>query len=257
MKCEQVRDLLDAYSLGAAEADEANAIEEHVADCVRCWSSLSEAQRAAASIALSTAFQRAPQSLRNRILDEAQRGERRVAPNLLQLARRLMPVGAGVVAAGAAASLGFAIFLQTEVSDLRSDNNQLVAEIETADARLSQQQQLLTVLSAPDFQQITLEARDPASPSTAVYQWSDSGGTAALLCNNLASLQQGQVYHVWLITEVDSYSAGSFQTWDGIGQLSMDLDDLPEHPIAIGVSIEDTDGAVKPGEMFLFAEFQQ
>ncbi len=26
---------------------------------------------------------------------------------------------------------------------------------------------------------------------------------------------------------------------------------------AIGVSIEDTDGAVKPGEMFLFAEFQQ
>ncbi len=56
---------------------------------------------------------------------------------------------------------------------------------------------------------------------------------------------------------MDSYPAGSFQTSDGIGQLSLDLDDLPEHPIAIGVSIEDTDSAVEPGELFLFAEFKQ
>ncbi len=257
MQCEQVRELLDAYALGAAEADEANAIEEHVADCARCWSSLNEAQRTAASIALSTAFQRAPQSLRNRIFDEAKQGERQLAPNLLGLARRLLPVGAGVVAAGAAASLGFAIFLQTEVSDLRSDNSQLVAEIETADTRLSQQQQLITVLAAPDIQQVSLEATDPASPATAVYQWSDSGGTGALLCNNLASLQQGQVYQVWFLTEGDSYPAGSFQTWDGIGQLSTDLDDLPQRPIAIGVSIEDAEGAAEPGELFLRAKFQQ
>ncbi len=67
MKCEQVRDLLDAYALGAAEADEANALEEHVADCVRCWSSLNEAQRAAASIALSTVLLRAPDMKLERI----------------------------------------------------------------------------------------------------------------------------------------------------------------------------------------------
>ncbi len=257
MECAQVSELLDAYALGAAEADEANAIEEHVADCVRCWSSLNEAQRATASLALSTALQRAPQSLRDRVIAEAERGERERAAKLLQLARRLLPVGAGVVAAGAAASLGFAIFLQTEVSELRSDNSQLVAEIETADARLSQQQQLMTVLAAPDVQQISLEATDPASPATAVYQWSISTGTSALLCNNLASLQEGQMYQVWFLTERDSYPAGSFHTWDGIGQLSMDLDDIPEHPAAIGVSIEDADGAAEPSDMFLFAEFQQ
>ena len=39
MDCDQVGELLDAYALGAAEADEAAALEEHVADCVRCWSS--------------------------------------------------------------------------------------------------------------------------------------------------------------------------------------------------------------------------
>ena len=68
--CEQIRDLLDAYALGAADAPEAAAIEEHVADCVRCWSSLEEAQRAAASLALSTVLQKAPPSLRSRVLED-------------------------------------------------------------------------------------------------------------------------------------------------------------------------------------------
>ena len=103
MDCDQVGELLDAYALGAAEADEAAALEEHVADCVRCWSSLNEAQQAAATIALSTAFQRAPASLRKRILAETERGERRGVPELLQFVRGLWPVGAGVVTAAAAA----------------------------------------------------------------------------------------------------------------------------------------------------------
>ncbi len=257
MDCERVRELLDAFALGAAEADEATAIEEHVADCVRCWSSLNEAQQTAASIALSTAFQRAPQSLRSRILAETERGESQAAPKLLQLARRLLPLGAGVVAAGAAASLGFALFLQSEVSDLRNDNDQLVAEIEDTGERLTEQQQLMTVLAAPDVQRITLESTDPASPAAAVYQWSGAAGEGALLCNNLSPLQEGQVYQVWFFTEGHSYPAGSFQTWDGIGQLSMDLTDLPEYPVAIGVSIEDADGADEPSELFLSGEFHQ
>ncbi len=67
MGCKEVRTLLDAYALGATEADEANAVEEHVGDCVRCWSSLNEAQRAAASIALATVLQRAPDMKLERI----------------------------------------------------------------------------------------------------------------------------------------------------------------------------------------------
>ncbi len=256
MDCDQVGELLDAYALGAAEADEAAALEEHVADCVRCWSSLNEAQQAAAAIALSTAFERAPASLRNRILAETERGERLGVPGLLQLARRLLPVGAGVVAAGAAASLTFAFFLQAEVDDLRDENDQLGAVVEDAGERLTEQQQLITVLAAPDFQQVTLDATDNTTSAGAVYQWSNSAGTGALLCNNLPAPQEGQEYKVWFLTQDHSYEAGSFQTWDGIGQLAMDLEDLPELPVAIGVSVEHVD-AQEPGEMFLLAEFDQ
>ncbi len=67
MECKEVRGLLDAYALGAAEADEANCVDLLVADCVRCWSSLNVAQRAAASIALSTVLQRAPDMKLERI----------------------------------------------------------------------------------------------------------------------------------------------------------------------------------------------
>jgi len=76
MDCEQVMELLDAYALGAADAHEAAAIEEHVADCVRCWSSLDAAQRVAASLALSTAQQKAPPSLLSRVLAETERRQR-------------------------------------------------------------------------------------------------------------------------------------------------------------------------------------
>ena len=274
MDCDQVRELLDAYALGAAEADEAARLEEHVADCVRCWSSLNEAQQAAATIALSTAFQRAPASLRKRILAETERGERRGVPELLQFVRGLWPVGAGIVTAAAAASLTFAFFLQTEVDDLRGENDQLSAvientgdrlteqqqlistEVETASERLTEQQQIMAVIVAPDVQQVTLDPTDSTTSAGAVYHSSDSTGTGALLCNNLPALQGGQEYKVWFLTQDHSYEAGSFQTWDGIGQLTMDLEDLPELPVAIGVSIEHVD-AREPGEMFLLAEFEQ
>ena len=274
MDCDQVGELLDAYALGAAEADEAAALEEHVADCVRCWSSLNEAQQAAAAIALSAAFQRAPASLRNRIVAETERGERLGVPNLMQLVRGLWPVGAGIVTAAAVASLTFAFFLQAEVDDLRDENDQLEAVVESTDARLTEQQetisteiesagerlteqqQIMAVLAAPDVQEVSLDATDHTTSAGAVYQWSNSAGTGALLCNNLPALQEGQEYMVWFLTQDHSYAAGSFQTWDGIGQLTMDLEDLPELPVSIGVSLEHVD-AQEPGQMFLLAEFDQ
>ncbi len=73
MECEQVKELLDAYALGAAEPEEAAALKEHLEDCARCWHSFSEAQRAAAAIALSADLCRAPESLRRNILAEVER----------------------------------------------------------------------------------------------------------------------------------------------------------------------------------------
>lgn len=76
MDCDQVKELLDAYALGAAEPEEAAALEEHMEDCARCWDSLSEAQRAAAAVAFSANLCRAPESLRRKVLAEIERMQR-------------------------------------------------------------------------------------------------------------------------------------------------------------------------------------
>jgi anti-sigma factor RsiW len=73
MDCEQVKELLDAYALGAVEPEEAAALEAHMEDCARCWHSFSECQRAAAAIALSANLCRAPESLRRSVLAEIER----------------------------------------------------------------------------------------------------------------------------------------------------------------------------------------
>jgi len=257
MDCEQVRDLLDAYALGAADAPEAAAIEEHVADCVRCWSSLEEAQRAAASLALSTVLQKAPPSLRSRVLAEAEaeRPRQPALPSFPGRLRWLWPAATGALAAGAIAALAFALVLQSEVNGLRDDKDRLAADVQGAGAVLEEQRQLMAVLAAPDAQQISLDPADPSSEALAVYYWSRSSRTGALLSNNLPALGEGQVYRVWVLTGDEVYDVGSFESWNGVGQLSMDMEGVSGRPVGIGVSIEDAGGAEQPREMLLFAEF--
>jgi len=255
MDCEQVRELLDAYALGAADAAEAAAIEEHVADCVRCWSSLDETQRVAASLALSTALQKAPPSLRSRVLARTERRRRPALPPFPKRLRGLWPAATGVLAAGAVAALAFALVLQAEVNDLRGDRDRLTSDVQNAGGVLEEQRQLMAVLAAPDAQQINLQPADPSSEALAVYYWSSSTGTGALLSSNLPPLSQGRVYQVWLLTGDEVYDAGSFESWNGVGQLSMDIKDVSGRPGGIGVSIEDAAGTEQPREMFLFAEF--
>ena len=255
MDCEQVRELLDAYALGAADAAEAAAIEEHVADCVRCWSSLDEAQRVAASLALSTAIEKAPPSLRRRVLAETERRQRPALAFVPKRLRGFWPAATGVLAAGAVAALAFALVLQAEVNDLRGDRDRLTADVQNAGGVLDEQRQLMAVLAAPDAQQISLQPADPSSQALAVYYWSRSSRTGALLSNNLPPLREGQLYHAWLLTGDEIYHAGSFEAWNGVGQLSMDIKDVSGRPVGIGVSMEDAAGAERPREMFLFAEF--
>ena len=255
MDCEQIGELLDAYALGAADTPEAAAIDKHVADCVRCRSSLDEAQRVAASLALSTALQKAPRSLRSRVIAEAGRRQRPALPPFPARLRWLWPAATGVLAAGVAAAVAFALVLQTEVNDLHDDRDRLASDAQKAGAVLNEQRRLMAVLAAPDAKQINLQPADASSDALAVYYWSSSTGTGALLSNNLPPLNEGQVYQVWLLTGNQVYDVGRFRSWNGVGQLSMDIKGVSGRPVGIGVSIEDAAGAEQPREMFLFAEF--
>ncbi len=202
MDCREVRDLLDAYALGAAEPGEARALEEHAADCVRCWEELSQAQRAAALLALSIPLERAPAGLEERILARAGRGSRRQpAFRLPRSLRRAWPAAAGAFAAAAAAALAFAVVLQLQVTDLRDENSRLEGRLQESNSVLQQQGQLMAVLAAPDAQEVVLQPTSPGQDALGVYYWSRASRKGFFLGSGLPALQEGQVYQVWFMTE--------------------------------------------------------
>lgn len=71
MWCKDVRELLDAYALGALEPEDRGPIEEHLADCLRCWEHLEESQKAAALLVLGVPLEEPREDLRQRILAQA------------------------------------------------------------------------------------------------------------------------------------------------------------------------------------------
>lgn len=73
MKCADVGKLLDAYALGATGPGEANAIEEHLTDCLRCWDRLRESQKTAALLFLAVPLKEPREELRRRIMAQAAR----------------------------------------------------------------------------------------------------------------------------------------------------------------------------------------
>ena len=255
MDCQEVKDLLDAYALGAMEQVEMEDLERHMADCLRCWEQLDEAQRTAALLSLAVAIEEAPVSLRDRILAQAAqdvRRERRLG-SLQQAFKRWWPAAAGALAVTGVAALAFAAVLQMEMNDLRDENSRLTRQVQGVDASLGQQRQMMAVLAAPDVRQLLVPATSSGSEALGVYYWSETSRKGLLVCHHLPALKADEVYQVWLLIDRETVPAGAFECWDDVGQLLMDLSTLKHPPEAIGVSIERARGSDRPtGEMLLW-----
>lgn len=274
MDCHGIKDLLDAYALGAAEKREAEGIERHASDCVRCWEQLNEAQQAAALLALSVPLERAPAALRERIMAQAAR-EAAKAPAAAVPARRrrfTWTSAAGALGAAGVAALVFSAFLQVQMSDLRGEKNDLSAQvadlrIENSDlgARLAaagsaigRQHQVLTVMSSSDVQTVSMAKMSAPSGAAATYGWSPANSEGFILCEGLPPLEDGEVYQAWFIFGNDPVAADTFSAPDGACIVPLDLTGVRRRPSAIGITIEPDSGSTEPsGGWLLYASFEQ
>lgn len=256
MDCDQVREILDAYVLGAADREEAHGLEEHVAECLACWDQLSEAQQVAAALALGVPLATASPRLRERVLASARTSLRCPSPWLPAIGsgfRRLWP--AGVFALGSAA-VALAAFLFLRMDNLGNENDQLRSQVVAASQLTDQLRQMEAIRSAPDVKSVALQAQPWAPEVVASFYWSEVTGRGALVCSKLAPLEPGQVYQLWLLFDGQAISAGTFTPWQGVGYLIFELGPLTEHPHAVGVSVEPEGGSPAPSsEMILLAPF--
>lgn len=262
--CGQIRELLDAYALGAASAGEAASIEAHAAECVRCWEQLTEAQRTAALLALSIPLHGAPEALRRRIMARAEKESPRTGASRWRRWRLGWPAVAWGLSLSAVVALAVAGFLEAQMTDLRGEKDALAREVQDlrqkndeAGLQLAQQRQIMAVLSHPDAERVRMTSVSSATQASALYGWSRSGAEGFLLCEGLPELEQGQVYQAWFAMGKEYIPAHVFSTSDGTCLIPMDLGWLRGRPEGIGITIEPEGGSAQPsGTWVVYASFQ-
>jgi len=262
ISCEHVQEILDAYALGAADAADGRAIEEHVADCVRCWEELSKAQQTAALVALTSPLTEAPGSLEARIVEAAARDrapERAKGAPLLGRVRLSWPSAAGALGVAAAAALAFASFLQIQMNDLRNEKDELAQALESTQDTVEDQAQVITISAASDTRETTMEAVAAPEGAWGEYFWSRSAGGGFIVCHDMPVLPDGEVYQAWFVMDGEQVSAGTFlASEDGGCVYPM----KPEEPVrgadGVGVSQEKAGGSESPsGDWLIWAAFER
>ena len=268
MDCQQIAELIDAYALGAVTAEEAKAVEEHVAGCVVCWELLREAQDTAALVALSAPVKRPPNWLGQRIIAEASRTAKRKKGDdagLLSHLHLSWPAATGIFGTAAAAVVVFAVSLQLQVDDLEEDNSQLEDQTAAVEAQISSTHasfaSVVDIVTAADDEEHPMTApgatpRDPDVPQ-GEYHWSRAEGMGVIFCRDLPALAEDQVYQAWYDTSTDPISAGTFEAQNGDCFHLMQPVILITQATGVGVTREQEGGSPKPtGRWLIFTSLE-
>ncbi len=255
MDCSEIRDIIDAYALGAGSPEDAAQIESHVAECVRCWDELGKSQRTAALLALSAPMKDVPEGLEDRIMaiarQEAAAGERpeRRQPLLQRLRLSWASAAAGLGVASVAALI-FAGVLQAQVNDLKTENDRIESQmrganqelevrVRDANAAADNAEAMLISVIVDSSQGVELKPAGQAQASV-WYGWSSNGTDGWLMCEHLADAPDGMVYQVWLKEDTVSVPAVAFTPEDGHCLLPVDLSALTMAPTGVGLSLEES-----------------
>ena len=258
--CQEILEMVDAYALGAAVAEEAATIERHVAGCIGCWEELTRAQQTADRLSLSVQSVEAPARLGERIITQAQREtapirvKQRRPGGLLGWLRPSWPAVATAFGAVSIFAIVFSASLKTQLDDLKDNNNDLKADVQAAtfaldqqlratDSRLQEQEILTSVMSDGQRQQLDVTSTT-TSAAGASYTWSPETRRGIVECQGVPDLPPGKLYQLWVEAGEDLYPLATFQTQGGWCLVAMDMSFLDTRPTGIGVSIETVPGGV-------------
>jgi anti-sigma-K factor RskA len=234
MRCEELQDNFELYSLGLLDPGEKEEIDAHLArGCATCQGNLRDALAVSALVMSSTPQVVPPSRLKRRLL--ASVGVQRAGWGWL---------GALAAACMLVVALWFSLEERrraTELAEVRTDFLELSAERD----RLSQ---ALNFLNRPETRQVIFGAGQPEPPRGNVLVNPQLG--VLLIASNLPPLAAGRTYEMWVIPPGAGAAprpAGLFQsTSDGtaLHVLSgpLDLTMLA----AVAVSVEPESGSPAP-----------
>lgn len=223
--CDTARENIDAYAIGALDADEAPALEAHLASCAECARLADDAREGAGTFALSVPIVPASSALKARVMASAAVLTPPLTPRRLRPSARWWPLAAAALFVVSAGALAWGAMMQRQANDLRGQRTAARADATRTAAQLAstQQQQtalaswqdgMLLISSQADVERSDLNGTALAPSARGTYVWSAKEAMGALLATNLPPLPDGRTYRFWFV-----YDSGK---WEDAGVAPLD-----------------------------------
>jgi anti-sigma-K factor RskA len=272
---DRLHDLAGAYALGALDAADRVAFEQHLRECSACASEVRSLQPVVDGLAQVLPLVDPPAALRERVLASIQPGapklargatiavppklaERRTDPASPKLAERTRTASVGGWLA-AAASLVLAVGLGIYVWQLRDRLTEVERRLDEATARAAASETQVAalqrasldvrttalVIGAPDLLRVDLVGQGGSAAKARAF-WSRAHGLV-FTAVDLPALPPGKVYQLWVVGPQAPVSAGIFEP-DAAGRATTIVEagrQFPE-PAAFAVTLEPAGGVPQP-----------
>ncbi len=233
--CAKVLELVPAYAIGAADADEIALVEAALPVCPQVAQSLLEYRRLARALLWAPPSLVPPASLRERVLRTAAADTSAQRRDWLRIDRSWLVAAAAVVALIFSNLIWFA-----RVAELQQRTDLLSNWSVQKDA-------LLLALSSGTSQRIDLIATDDSRTPSASVLYSPAASYAVLVTDRLPALPPERTYQLWLQRGDERLSAGVFTIDpDGRGALVFRTREPLTEYTGLGISVEPAGGSPAP-----------
>jgi len=234
-QCDELLPYVPAYSLGIADKEHKDAIDNALDDCPSLQAALKEYagvnEMLAEGVPQVEPPARALDNLMSRVAPDERPSLELIEPERETRTRRTtLPWIIGLAALLIVSNVLW--FLQA--SGMQGEIDLLT--------RLNQREQL-----PDDLQWVTFQGASEEEQPSVVMVWDVETGTATLYTDSLPPLQQDQSYQLWLLTGDERQSAGVFEpNATGRGTLRFQLPEPIESFSALGITAEPRGGSPQP-----------
>lgn len=249
-------ELAESYGLGALDAGERAAFEQHLASCPECQRAVADALLVADALPYTLTPVDPPAALRSKLMMAAAPVAPAAAPAMslrwLAVAAALIAASAGTFAwteyRRASAAQVAAAQSQAQVEALQGQLTALQTQADTA-------RRAIDILAADDLSRVELKGQ-AAAPAASGRAYLSPARGLLFSTVGLPPLPEGRVYQLWYVTAAAPLSAALVSP-DEAGRFTMIINTpIGVRPSALAMTIEPAGGLPAPsGAFYLLGSF--
>ena len=243
---DHVEELLALYALGGLEADEAQAVAEHLATCPPCQAEAVRQSALVAAVAGSVPARTPPARLRSAVMAKAGLAPSAAAKKRVPLQKAARPplrlalpgwlaAGLAVIAAGL---IGWNVYLTNQVIELQH--------------RVLYNQNALALIASGNTSHVPMQGQGAFAVAGGNAYIDQQSHDVVLVVQHLQPLAANQTYQAWIISDKGPANAGLFRVSEtGWGMTWLNLPYVQGS--TIGVSVEPKGGSPLPTQVVLLS----